>query len=57
MRCGAPVFALAPGYRWLLAGRLVFGVGGPLVSPLLARLLASALLGRERYRRARRAGR
>ncbi|MDD5563081.1 MAG: MFS transporter [Thermoanaerobaculaceae bacterium] len=47
MLAGSVAFAAAPGYGWLLAGRLVFGVGALLVNLLLARLLSAAFAGRE----------
>lgn len=47
MALGAGVFAVAPGYGALLAGRLLFGVGGLVMNLLLARLLAAAFSGRE----------
>jgi MFS family permease len=47
MLAGSVMFAAAPGYGWLLAGRLVFGVGALLVNLLLARLLSVAFAGRE----------
>ena len=47
MLLGAVIFALAPSYAILLAGRLVFGVGGLVINLLLARLLTSAFAGRE----------
>jgi len=47
MLVGAITFALAPSYGWLLAGRLLFGIGGLLVNLLLARLLSLAFAGQE----------
>lgn len=47
MLVGAATFALAPGYGWLLAGRLLFGIGGLLLNLLLARVLSVAFAGRE----------
>jgi predicted MFS family arabinose efflux permease len=47
MLVGAVVFAVAPGYLALLAGRLLFGAGGLLMNLLLARLLTAAFAGRE----------
>ncbi len=47
MLAGAVVFAAAPGYGWLLAGRLVFGAGALLMNLLLARMIAVAFAGRE----------
>jgi MFS family permease len=44
---GAVVFAVAPSYLALLAGRLLFGAGGLLMNLLLARLLTAAFAGRE----------
>jgi MFS family permease len=47
MAVGAALFALAPAYGWLVAGRLLFGLGGLVLNLLLARLLAVAFAGRE----------
>jgi predicted MFS family arabinose efflux permease len=47
MLVGAVLFALASGYGWLLAGRLLFGTGALLINLLLARLLSVAFAGRE----------
>jgi len=47
MLVGAVVFATAPSFAWLLAGRLLFGVGGLLMNLLLARLVSVAFAGRE----------
>jgi predicted MFS family arabinose efflux permease len=47
MLVGATTFALAPSYGWLVAGRLLFGIGGLLMNLLLARLVAVAFSGRE----------
>ncbi len=47
MLVGAALFAVAPGYGWLVLGRLVFGVGALLLNLLLARLLSMAFAGRE----------
>lgn len=47
MLVGAVVFAAAPSFAWLLAGRLLFGVGGLLMNLLLARLVSVAFAGRE----------
>ncbi len=47
MLVGALGFAAAPGFAWLLAARLVFGVGGLLMNLLLARLISVAFAGRE----------
>lgn len=47
MLVGAVLFAIAPGYGWLLAGRLLFGTGALLINLLLARLLSVAFAGRE----------
>jgi predicted MFS family arabinose efflux permease len=47
MLAGAVMFAAAPGYGWLLAGRLLFGVGGLVMNLLLARLISVAFAGRE----------
>jgi len=45
MLAGAVMFAAAPGYGWLLAGRLLFGVGGLVMNLLLARLISVAFAG------------
>jgi predicted MFS family arabinose efflux permease len=47
MLAGAVTFALAPTFGVLVAGRLVFGIGGLVVNLLLARLLTVAFSGRE----------
>jgi predicted MFS family arabinose efflux permease len=47
MLVGAVAFAAAPGFAWLLAARLVFGVGGLVMNLLLARLIAVAFAGRQ----------
>jgi len=47
MLVGAAVFAAAPGFAWLVAGRLLFGAGGLLMNLLLARLISVAFAGRE----------
>jgi len=47
MVVGAVVFATAPTFGALFAGRLVFGVGGLVVNLLLARLIATAFADRE----------
>jgi len=47
MLAGSVVFAAAPGYGWLLTGRLVFGAGALLLNLLLARLISVAFAGRE----------
>jgi predicted MFS family arabinose efflux permease len=47
MLAGALMFTAAPGYAWLFAGRLLFGIGGLLMNLLLARLVAAAFAGRE----------
>jgi predicted MFS family arabinose efflux permease len=47
MLVGSVAVALAPGYGWLLAGRLLFGVGGLVMNLLLARLISVAFAGRE----------
>jgi predicted MFS family arabinose efflux permease len=47
MGLGALVFALAPSYAALFAGRLLFGVGGLIINLLLARLVTTAFAGRE----------
>jgi predicted MFS family arabinose efflux permease len=47
MAVGCVMFAAASGYRMLLLGRLVFGVGALTVNLLQARLLARAFAGRE----------
>ena len=47
MLLGAAVFAAAPSFGWLLAGRLLFGVGGLVMNLLLARLVSTAFAGRE----------
>jgi predicted MFS family arabinose efflux permease len=47
MLVGAAAFALAPGFAWLLAARLVFGIGGLVMNLLLARLISAAFAGRE----------
>jgi predicted MFS family arabinose efflux permease len=44
---GSVAFAAAPGYGWLLAGRLLFGAGALLMNLLLARLISVAFQGRE----------
>jgi MFS family permease len=47
MLVGAVGFAAAPGFAFLLAARLIFGVGGLLMNLLLARLISVAFAGRE----------
>ncbi len=47
MLVGAATFAAAPSYGWLVAGRLLFGIGGLLMNLLLARLVSVAFAGRE----------
>jgi len=47
MAVGAAIFALAPGYIALVAGRIVFGIGGLVMNLLLARLVTAAFEGRE----------
>jgi predicted MFS family arabinose efflux permease len=47
MLAGATAFAVAPTFLVLLAGRIVFGVGGLVLNLLLARLISSAFGGRE----------
>jgi MFS family permease len=47
MLVGAGLFALAPGYLWLIVGRLLFGLGGLVLNLLLARVLTAAFAGRE----------
>lgn len=47
MLVGAVTFAAAPGFAWLLAARLIFGIGGLLINLLLARLISVAFAGRE----------
>jgi predicted MFS family arabinose efflux permease len=47
MLMGAVAFATAPGYGWLLAGRLAFGAGALLMNLLLARMISVAFAGRE----------
>ena len=47
MLVGAAAFAVAPSYGWLLASRLLFGVGGLVMNLLLARLISAAFAGRE----------
>lgn len=47
MVAGAVVFATAPSFAVLFAGRLLFGLGGLVVNLLLARLLTTAFAGRE----------
>jgi predicted MFS family arabinose efflux permease len=47
MLVGATAFAVAPSYGWLVAGRLLFGIGGLLMNLLLARLVSVAFAGRE----------
>ncbi|MCU0303689.1 MAG: MFS transporter [Thermoanaerobaculales bacterium] len=47
MVAGAVLFATAPSFPLLFAGRLLFGVGGLVVNLLLARLLTTAFAGRE----------
>ncbi len=47
MLLGAAVFAAAPTYPWLVAGRLLFGIGGLTMNLLLARIVALAFAGRE----------
>ena len=47
MLVGAVAFVVAPGYGWLLAGRLVFGAGALLMNLLLARMISVAFSGRE----------
>jgi predicted MFS family arabinose efflux permease len=47
MLVSAAAFAVAPSYGWLLASRLLFGVGGLVMNLLLARLISAAFAGRE----------
>jgi predicted MFS family arabinose efflux permease len=47
MVAGAVLFATAPSFPVLFAGRLLFGIGGLVVNLLLARLLTAAFAGRE----------
>jgi predicted MFS family arabinose efflux permease len=47
MAIGAALFALAPSYPVLVAGRLLFGVGGLAINLLLARLVSTAFASRE----------
>ncbi len=47
MLVGAVMFAAASSYAWLLASRLLFGVGGLVMNLLLARLISVAFAGRE----------
>jgi predicted MFS family arabinose efflux permease len=47
MAVGATIFALAPSYPVLVAGRLVFGVGGLVLNLLLARLITAAFAERQ----------
>jgi predicted MFS family arabinose efflux permease len=47
MIVGATTFALAPSFPVLVAGRLVFGIGGLVVNLLLARVLTAAFADRE----------
>jgi predicted MFS family arabinose efflux permease len=47
MAVGAVLFATAPSFAVLFAGRLIFGIGGLVVNLLLARLLTAAFAGRE----------
>ncbi len=47
MMAGAVLFALASNYLVLLAGRLLFGVGGLVMNLLLARAISRAFAGRE----------
>jgi predicted MFS family arabinose efflux permease len=47
MVAGAALFAVAPAFPQLVAGRLLFGVGGLIMNLLLARLLSTAFAGRE----------
>jgi predicted MFS family arabinose efflux permease len=47
MAVGAALFALAPAYAWLVAGRLLFGLGGLVLNLMLARLIAVTFAGRE----------
>jgi len=47
MGLGALIFALAPSYAALFAGRLLFGVGGLVINLLLARLVSTAFAGKE----------
>jgi predicted MFS family arabinose efflux permease len=47
MAIGAVLFAVAPSYAVLVAGRLLFGVGGLAINLLLARLVSTAFAGRE----------
>jgi predicted MFS family arabinose efflux permease len=47
MVAGSAMFATAPTFVVLFAGRLVFGIGGLVVNLLLARLLTAAFAGRE----------
>jgi predicted MFS family arabinose efflux permease len=47
MAAGGALCVVATGYATLLAGRLVFGIGGLVINLLGARLLARAFAGRE----------
>jgi len=47
MAVGCGLFAFAPSYGALAAGRVLFGVGGLVINLLQARLLARAFAGRE----------
>jgi len=47
MGLGALIFAIAPSYAALFAGRFLFGVGGLIINLLLARLVTTAFAGRE----------
>ncbi|MFH1177630.1 MAG: MFS transporter [Acidobacteriota bacterium] len=47
MALGGALFAYAPGYAFLIGGRLVFGVGALALNLLLARLITTAFAGRE----------
>lgn len=47
MFIGACLFAAAPAYGVLLAGRFLFGIGGTLINLLLARLIATAFAEKE----------
>ena len=47
MATGGCLFAVAPGYWSLLAGRFLFGIGGLVINLLFARLITKAFQGRE----------
>jgi len=47
MAIGGGLFAIAPGFALLLAGRLLFGIGGLVLNLVLARVISAAFAGRE----------